>query len=728
MIESSGAVPVLEPTRALSLLVALPLAWALSCAATRRHAEKAAAALALATLAVSSLVLAKTLSAIDRGRGGIVEHVSSVARLGSLDLRVDLVADARSAVATTTVALLASIAVVVEVSSRREGAARRLGWLGCLVAAVFAVTLGDGLGAMLVGAQLATLATFALAGEGSSRPVRALLVATSGDGALVLAACLLFWSLGGTFGPSGYVSDQGPRAALVSTGAPDGHVHEATLAVAAYGGARVVSDRDVPLPGEPLVTPFVATVDPGVVSFRIVLGPASPDVLATNVTLSPGATHVLVPLAPTTSLREVAERARIAAREAQPDVLASRVLGAVSIRVVLAVLLAWALVARLSVAACAREASVGASFAVVVTMDLAVRASPILGEAGLLFAGLAGAGALVLGAWAASRASRQPGARSAQGAVVGASAALAAVAAGAGEPGAALALGVSAAFGATAVAIVPRGGDGQRWAPVAAAVSVGLLPCAGVSAGLVGTVASLLRRAGPAPLLVLATSILAIVLAALGARRSIDAAPREGLTSRPFASAVAAFATFGAVASGPVLGVGARVFASASASLADRSIATTVAWPLGQRTADGPSALVSLASVFLVTAAAVLEWRAGAAGASGALVAWLDRRLSLFVRTGDALGASASVMARGVVVIDHEVLEDAGRVAASGIVRGAEALARISPGAVGDRMSTALLARVGLDDPRAATRLRQIVTVLGVAIPVLLVLSSWLLG
>lgn len=727
MIESSGAVPVLEPTRALSLLVALPLAWALGCAGARRHAGKVAVALSLATLVWSGVVVGSAWAAIERGRAGLVEHVASVARVGSLDLRVDLVADARSAIVAVTVALLALLAVVVEVLGDREGSPRRLGWLGCLVTAVIVVTLGDGLGPMLVGAQLATLATFALAGEGSTRPVRALLVATSGDGALVLAACLLFWALGGTFGPSGYVSEQGARAALVVNGPAEGKNPKATLAISTYGGAKVVSDRDVPLPGEPLVTPFVASLDPGVVSFRIVLGPASPDVLATNVTLAPGATHVLVPLAPTTSLREIAERARIAAREAQPVVLASRTLGGAPLRTVLALLFAWALVARLAVAAGARDASVGMSFAVLVTMDLAVRASAILGEASLLLAAIAAAGALVLGAWSASRAASDPGERTAQGAMAATSAALAAVAAGAGEPGAALAIALASAFGVTAIAIVPRGGDGQRWAPVSAAVTASVLPCAGASAGLVVTLAALLRRGGAASFVVLGMTVVAVALGALGARRSIDAAPAGAPPPRILAK-VAAAATFVAVAVGPVLAVGAHLVASAAPSLADRWLASTVAWPAGARLGDGPTPVVSLAAVALVSGAAVLGWRAGVRGAASAFLAQVDRGLGALVRAGDGLATAVSVMARGVVVIDHEVLDDAGRLLTESLLRVAGALAKVSPGPLVDRASTAVLARLGLDDPRTTSGLRRVVTALAVAIPVLLVLSSWLLG
>jgi hypothetical protein len=759
MIETSGAVPIVEPTRALSLLVVVPLAWALASATRRGRSMVVAAISALLTVALAVRTLVLATGAVSRGHAGLVEHVASVARLGSLDLRIDLVADPRAALVTLVAALVGLAVVVSEPRAAREGRARRLGWTGALVAGVALASLGDGFAPVLAGAQLATLATFALAGSG--RP-RALLVATAGDGGLLLSVCLAFWWLGGSFGPGGWVSDQGSRAALVATPLDETRLEEtpldqtrrqkATLVVTAYGGARVTSDRDVPLPGEPLLAPFVADLDPGVVSFRVSLGPASADVLATNVTLAPRKTYTLVPLGPTASFREIAERTRLAAPEASPDVLAGRMLFGLPLRALLAVLFAASLVARLALVACARAPSPVLALAALLTADLAVRIVSLLGAGGaVLFTVFGALSALGFGAYAASLSRSAPRMRSVHGATVAVVACLALAAAGALEPGAALTLGVVGALGAAAVAGAVAHGA-ARWTSVAGAVSVGLLPCAGVSAGLVpflaGTLGDLARGrlAGVAAGVVLGAALLGITLASAAQRWSVDGpGPREPGLEPPAAEGASTSslllvpgATLAgallAVAGGPILGVGTQMFATAAPSLADRAIAATAFWPAARVATDGPHVAVSVLVVVLVTGASALGWvLAGRVVTSPALAAAEVHLGGGSRRIEEGVESAVKLLVRGVVVVEREVLEDAGAMLAALAQRSASRVfAWRAPSDVGagrlDRVALLVLAKIGLEDPRAMARVRDVAVALGVAIPVLLVLSSWLLG
>ena len=91
-----------------------------------------------------------------------------------------------------------------------RGIAARLAWTGLAASATLLVVLADGLPALAVGLQMATLAGWAMAGGGRARPLG---LALAGDTAVVFVAWILFWSLGGTFGASGYTPDPQPRFA-----------------------------------------------------------------------------------------------------------------------------------------------------------------------------------------------------------------------------------------------------------------------------------------------------------------------------------------------------------------------------------------------------------------------------------------------------------------------------------------------------------------------------------
>ncbi|MBC7018196.1 hypothetical protein, partial [Salmonella enterica] len=86
-------------------------------------------------------------------------------------------------------------------------------WTGLATSAALVVVLADDLPALAVGLQIATLAGWAVAGGGRARPLG---LALAGDVAVVFASWILFWSLGGTFGASGYTPDPLPKFALVA--------------------------------------------------------------------------------------------------------------------------------------------------------------------------------------------------------------------------------------------------------------------------------------------------------------------------------------------------------------------------------------------------------------------------------------------------------------------------------------------------------------------------------
>lgn len=733
MIETTGAVPIVEPARALGLLVLVPLAWALGCAAFRRHAPRIATLGAAITsaLAVRTLVLA--VSAALRGRAGVMEHVATAARLGSLDLRVDLVADARAGLVCLVASALGLTIVLSEVASGGAPSARRLGWTGALVAGIAVASLGDGFAPVLAGAQLVTLATFALGGDAR---VRSLLVATAGDGALVLAMSVLFWGLGGTFGAAGYVNDGGPRAALVATGTvQDGDPKRATLVVPSYGGARVTSDRDVPLPGEPLVAPFAVDLEAGVVSFRVTLGPAAPDVLATNVTLAPGRTHVLVPLGPTASFREIAERSRVVATEVSPEALAGRLVAGLPLRTVLALLFAFGLFARLALLVTARGPSPALALASLFAVDAGVRFAAVVGPASIVLVVLGVLVAALLGAHAARRARAEPGQGTAQGPVLAGLAALGVALAGLGVPGAAIGLALATALGGAAVSAASAR-SAPRWSAAGGAVIVALFPYAGVSSSLVSGLCALLeetargRVPGAIAVSVILGTIAAVSLLAAALRGATEGEHARGATHPRLAPPFAAAAVVLAVAVGPLLGVGASVVPGTAPSLADRLLHVSAAWPAARSLASSPRPLVAFASVVLVTGAGVVGWLAARRIASAPLLARAEAvGLAWTSSSGDALGGAVRTLVRGVVVVDREVLEDFGAAVAAGVGRVAR---RIAPGAprpsLLDRGAEMALARVGLDDPRGLARIRDVALALAVALPVLLVLSSWVFG
>ena len=305
MFETAGTLTIVELVSSLVALVLLPLSVAAVAAAAalrQPRARRARARIAALRVAIATaggtlgLAVAHAVRAAQSPPGHIAhQHVAQLARIGQLDVAHR--PRPRSHVGACAVLVCLhrrSPRCSTRCGRRRRGLAARLAWTGLATSASLLVVLADGLPALASGSQLATVAGWALARRRSSS--RALGLALAGDVTVVFAAWILFWSLGGTFGASGYTPDPQPRFALVALPDAPRADGKATVSLTTYEDALVTSDDGPPLPGEPLRSPFTLTLDPGMYSFRIQAGAATTDLLVTHVTLAPGASYVLTPV------------------------------------------------------------------------------------------------------------------------------------------------------------------------------------------------------------------------------------------------------------------------------------------------------------------------------------------------------------------------------------------------------------------------------------------------
>jgi hypothetical protein len=639
----------------------------------------------------------------------------------------------------------------------KDDLAGRLAWIELLTASALLVAIADAWPVVVAGLAASTVASWGLARASSPR---ALVAALAGDACVLFGACFLFWALGGAFGPSGYTPDARPRFALVQAideRAPPG---KSTLALTTYAGAQLVADDGPPLPGEPIRAPLAVTLDPGTVSLRVLAGVASQDALVSHVTLAPGKAYVLLPFGPTASLRNLTDQLAVSRPNAIPQAppvplrtaLAQRHVLGVRVGLVAALLILGGLLLKLALAAVGARRRAGggggrpdgagldardgasAPLEVLPSAFLALRLAPFAepgASSSALLAAIAALAAVVLGA--AGAASRD--ARSALRAVVAAAAAIAIAGALAGDPGGALVVVASAALGcAAALSALEAGGD-VRWLGVACAATAGILPAAGSSSGFAGALAaafaSASRGAGVA-IAATALLLLAMALVALGALRVYDAAIRRrrapsglGRGPRVLAAALAAIA----LAGGVVLGVGTSPFGGHAAPLARRVVAGGSALD-----SDPRRAAAALAAAIAAAAAGVLAARISAGSAGPRWSAFFSLPARALDTSAGGVARAAGFFARSVASLDRDVVDDVTDLVSAGVLRAGSALRRAAratgagPGRALDAGATAALARVGLDDPRAAERLRTGVLLGMVALLVLVVLSSLVFG
>lgn len=739
MFETAGTLTIVELASSLVALVLLPLLWAAVAvvAALRRSGSRFALRVAIATSGGTlGLAVAHAIRASQLPAGRVAhQHVAQLARIGQLDAALDLVRDPTSATYALLVAFMAFAAVLHAVWTAPSGIAARLAWTGLAASSTLLVVLADGLPTLAVGLQMATLAGWATAGGGRARP---LVLALAGDVAVVFVAWVLFWSLGGTFGASGYTPDPQPRFAIVALPDPVRADAKATVSLTTYEDALVTSDDGPPLPGEPLRSPFTLSLDPGSYSFRIQAGAATTDLLVTHVTLAPGRAYVLTPYGPTTSFRNLEDQLAVArptptGPSSMRAVLAARTIGGVQVPTVLGIVAVLAALLRLSLLG--RSDRGGLVYAlegvppVVLVMHIAPLVDPGAAAALSIVPALAAA---VLAASAASSRSRGAVARTALAAL--ASLAVAAVLL--GETAGAVTLVVAATLGTAAITAALDSEVDVRWLGVACASVAGVLPAAGSLPGVATVIAGAFgasaanRVAGgvAAPL-----GTIVVILISLAVFRVYGATIAIGRPTggpRGPRALVVVLAVFSVVA-GAALGAGTSPFGG-------RAV------PFARRLVDGAGGLegaprISAAALALSLAAAVVGLvaarRATRTPAVPRWLAVLEAPAALVARGGDLCASLVRFFVRSVDVMNEDVIDDVTDVVTSGVsavgagVRRADAVvARGMLARAFGRGADEVVVRTGIDHPRRFERVTFALLVGMVALLGAVVLSSVVIG
>lgn len=731
MYETTGALTIWTPSTLL-VLVVLPLLWSIGVAtagARRTLAIRIALAGSAGTLGWAC-VLAWRLAALP-SRHVLGEHAASLLRVGQLDLTLDLVLDPLGAAGAILATTVTFASVLHDVWS--DGGDRRLAWTGVLSAGAVLVIVADGIAPLAIGLGVATTGAFLVARD--RRPA-ALASATLSDALAVLALLFLFWSLGGSFGGGGGYEPE-PLARYVLVAAPGGGGDaKPTLAMTTHAGALVWIDDGPPLPSEPLRAPFDLAVEPSVYTFRVQPGAASPEVVVPHVALASGHHYTLAPAGPTATFRTLFDQIAVQ----RPTVLgvpmdartllATRSIAGVRATVIVAALFVLALLGRLFVLASRRgTGAVVLALEALVPATLALRLARVFdpGAAdGAAIAIAAALGAVVLAGHAAASLDHAQSVRAA----LASGAAMVVAAAGIGEIAGGLSLVVAVVLGGAAAIASTSAPRDVRWLGVACAASVGLLPVAGASAGTATILARAILPATTwrgAGLVVAAGVLLATTLAATASFRVYDAtiaaaARRRGTRGQ---GAVALVLAASALASGVVLGAGTSPFGGRVVPFASRVLGTDAAMVRSD---------AWLALALGVAAAGVGLFAARRAPAAGAPFAFAGRPARAVARLAGAVGGATALLARGAVVVEHDVVDDVARAAGDAVIAAARGVAR------GDRLiedrlvgrplmwiANGTVSRLGLDHPRAAARAATVALVAMVALLGLVVLSSVLL-
>jgi hypothetical protein len=745
MFETAGTLAIVELTSSLAALVLLPLLWAAVCGLSAVRGTDGRVAMRVAIAASGGtlgLAIAHALRATQAPPGHIAQqHIATLARIGQLDIALDLVRSPTSAACALLAALVAFAAVLHSIWTAPARIAARLAWTGLATSAIFLVALSDGLPTLVLGLQVATLAGWALAGGGRSR---LLVLALAGDITVVFAVWILFWSLGGTFGTSGYTPDSLPRFAIVAVPSvapapsPARGSEKASVSLTSYDDATVSSDDGPPLPGEPIRAPFTVALDPGVYSFRIQAGAATMDMLVTHVTLAPGRSYVLMPYGPTTSMSNLdaqllVPRPTLGGASSMRAVLASRFMSGVHVTSMVGLLVVLAALLRLGLLAKTQQGGLVYALEAIPPLVLGLHVAPLL-EPGIgpaLAIASAVAAVFLAGDAAASRSSdRVPRA------LLGALAAFALTSALLGEAGGAMVIVFTASLGAASATAALDAEADVRWLGVACASLAGVMPGAGASPGIVSTIAGAFAASSTGHTigaLVAPLVAIAAILVALAAFRVFDASIRSPLTvqgphgPRVLALVLAAASLLG----GALLGVGSSPFGGKTLPFARRLVDAPGGLDDNPRIAVAALGLaVAAAFVGLVAARYVTQtsqpplWLA-ALGGPAALMARASRAVSSVVR----------FFVRSVVIMNEDVIDDVTEVVASTFAALGQLLRRLDA-----NVGTGLVARTlgrgadqvvvgtGMDDPRRFERVRNALVLGMVAILGLIVLSSIVLG
>jgi hypothetical protein len=320
MADYAGTLQRLILSRTLWLIVGWPLAgclWQVLVARPRlrqaRGVEGRLRALASARVAgLGGLVLAATatighailLMRLPPGGRVFFEPIARGARFEQLDAGVDLLLDERALVAcglACAVTLAAGVVVATQPPPARGW--RPWAWLQLALGGALLSFLADGfvsaaMGWALAGTAGAWLAGWRDPGEGVAVATRMALAIS----AMMCAAALLFWGLGGSWEEGAYAPDTQPRLVAVQAGSTGA---EATLSMSEPVGARVFVDDSR---GASLRVPFArAPLATGSHSFRVRTGDGADDIAVAAVEVAPGEPVAIVPLGPTLSFHAMAD-------------------------------------------------------------------------------------------------------------------------------------------------------------------------------------------------------------------------------------------------------------------------------------------------------------------------------------------------------------------------------------------------------------------------------------
>ena len=332
MPDYAAALQRLVLSRTLWLIVAWPvagLAWQLFVARPRidgaRRADVVVRELALARVAgIGGVALASTATLghallavrLPPGSRVLYEPVLRGARFGALDAGLDLLVDWRALVASALACATAfAAAIVIAGRPARERGWKQWAWLHLALAGSLLAFIGDGFVAAATGWTFAAVAAAWLAGwHDVAAAMAAAMRGALAVGAMVVAAALLFWGLGGSWDDGGYTPEPLPRfaAARVAHGAP-----EASLTMTSPAGARVFVDE---ARTTELRAPFArASIAPGAHSIRLHPGDGADDVLLARVEVAAGDEVAIVPLGPTLSFHAMADALALRDRGGRPS-------------------------------------------------------------------------------------------------------------------------------------------------------------------------------------------------------------------------------------------------------------------------------------------------------------------------------------------------------------------------------------------------------------------------
>jgi len=230
----------------------------------------------------------------------IVQHVLTIARVGQLDLGVDLALDQVGAAVALCVCAAGAASFAIKTVTARAAILAHAATLGGLVAA-----LADNVPLTAAGASIAALAAVIAARRSSA-------IGRIADVCFIVGAAAVFWSFGGRYAGERFVADLSPRfvAATPTKPAADDdddrpknrafhpiNIGGSWLSIDALPGATVYVDDAL---SRPLRTPIAhAPIDSGMHTVRIHAGFGLDDYVVPQIAFETGKEMSIAPFGPT---------------------------------------------------------------------------------------------------------------------------------------------------------------------------------------------------------------------------------------------------------------------------------------------------------------------------------------------------------------------------------------------------------------------------------------------